>query len=73
MTVAGLGGPVAKLSVGGAHTCVVLEDGRAQCWGGYGSGQTGGGSFPLTSVPTPVFVAGLEGVLGLTRFSGHQP
>ncbi len=39
-----VGGLVAQLSVGSQHTCVVLDDGSARCWGNGDSGRLGYGN-----------------------------
>ena len=39
-----VGGTVVQLAVGGQHTCVVLDDGIARCWGKGDDGQLGYGS-----------------------------
>lgn len=39
-----VGGLVVQLSVGSQHTCVVLDDGNARCWGNGDSGRLGYGS-----------------------------
>src|SRR6185503_5829179 len=35
------GGPVVQLATGGEHTCALLEDGAARCWGDNWDGQLG--------------------------------
>jgi alpha-tubulin suppressor-like RCC1 family protein len=39
-----VGGTAVQLSVGSQHTCVVLDDGNARCWGNGDSGRLGYGS-----------------------------
>jgi alpha-tubulin suppressor-like RCC1 family protein len=39
-----VGGTVVQVSVGGHHTCVVLDDGNARCWGQGETGALGYGS-----------------------------
>jgi alpha-tubulin suppressor-like RCC1 family protein len=39
-----VGGTVVQLSVGSQHTCVVLDDGNARCWGNGDSGRLGYGN-----------------------------
>lgn len=52
--VQGLGGVASRLSVGRAHSCVVLTTGTVRCWGDNGSGQLGDGTTQQRSVPTDV-------------------
>ncbi|MCX6422859.1 MAG: fibronectin type III domain-containing protein [Actinobacteria bacterium] len=56
------GGPtttVVSLAAGSAHSCAVLADGSAKCWGAGLSGRLGDGSGDNSS--TPLLVAGLDG------------
>jgi alpha-tubulin suppressor-like RCC1 family protein len=39
-----VGGNVAQISAGGAHTCALLDTGRVRCWGGGGDGRLGYGN-----------------------------
>lgn len=58
------GGPtttVVSLAAGSAHSCAVLADGSAKCWGAGLSGRLGDGSGNNSS--TPLLVAGLDGTL----------
>ncbi len=48
-----------SVSTGGAHSCALMADGTAQCWGGNGDGELGDNS--TTSSPVPVSVSGLIG------------
>ena len=52
--------PVAALSVGEAHACVLLVSGTVRCWGGNSAGELGDGT--TTSSAHPVTVIGLGGV-----------
>ena len=47
-------------SVGGSHSCAVLSDGTARCWGDTSQGQLGDGT--TADRPSPVTVAGLTGI-----------
>jgi alpha-tubulin suppressor-like RCC1 family protein len=40
----GLAGNPGKLTLGGTHTCVLLQNGSVKCWGGNAKGQLGLGS-----------------------------
>ncbi len=45
----------ASIAAGDDHSCAVLDDGSAMCWGANGSGQLGDGSAPASSaVPVAV-------------------
>ncbi len=57
-TVIGLGGPVSAASAGGYHTCALMPDATARCWGRNTRGQLGDGSSSSFS-STPVTVSGL--------------
>jgi alpha-tubulin suppressor-like RCC1 family protein len=48
---------VAVLSTGGYHTCVMLQDGTAECWGQNTDGQLGDGSGVNQLTPVPVAAA----------------
>ena len=54
VTVTGLGGAVARLSLGYNHSCINLSDGRVQCWGDNRNLQLGDGT--RTNKSRPVFV-----------------
>lgn len=55
---------VVELTAGDAHTCAVLDGGRAVCWGFNGSGQLGDGT--TTTRLLPVFVTNADGTGDLT-------
>ncbi len=70
--VSGLAAPPVNLAAGEEHTCVLLQDGRVQCWGSNTDGQLGNGTFSWTPSVHPVFVTGLEGkAIDLTAGSWH--
>jgi alpha-tubulin suppressor-like RCC1 family protein len=55
----GIANPVASISAGFQHTCVVVKGGKAMCWG-YGSyGQLGNGGTAVASAP--VLVKAVDG------------
>lgn len=45
---------VIQVSTSDDHTCAVVADGAAYCWGYNGYGKLGNGTFASTSVPIPV-------------------
>ena len=51
---------VKSISAGGTHTCAVLDNGSARCWGYNGLGQLGDGT--TTQRNSPVAVSGLGSV-----------
>lgn len=62
MPVVGVGGVgtltgVARVSAGANHTCAVMLDGKANCWGANGQGRLGvGGTSGLSYVHSPMAV-----------------
>lgn len=69
-TVSGLSGPVAQVSVGDQHTCVVTTAGAAQCWGDNPYGGLGDGT--ETDRDAPVTVSGLgSGVASISAGRSH--
>ena len=69
VTVAGLSGAVA-IDAGGRHSCAVLVDGTARCWGYNVHGQLGDGT--VTSSSLPVTVTGLSGAVAIDAASDHS-
>jgi hypothetical protein len=43
-----------QLALGGAHTCALLSDGTAVCWGNNARGQLGDGTTTNRAIPVPV-------------------
>ena len=68
LPVSGLANAVA-IAAGVSHTCALLADGRARCWGFNGSGQLGDGF--TTNQPTPVTVSGLANAVAIDSGGGH--
>lgn len=52
--VIGLGGSAIAISAGGSHTCALLSDGTAKCWGAGPFGQLGNGLWGDSSMPVTV-------------------
>ena len=48
----GVGRTAANISLGGSHSCVILDNGAVSCWGGGGYGQLGNGATSSQSTPT---------------------
>jgi alpha-tubulin suppressor-like RCC1 family protein len=68
--VDGLGGKVTAVAAGHRHTCVLLETGGVQCWGGDASGALGDGGAANRSAPADV--PGLtSGVAAVAAGAGH--
>lgn len=77
VTVSGLSGAVA-LTAGGSHTCALMEDGTARCWGFNGGfdgthwvgGQLGNGTTAAST--TPGLVAGLAPAVSIGAGQYHS-
>jgi len=69
--VAGLGGPAAAVAAGGAHTCALLDDGRARCWGANDQDQLGDGSpvDQVKPVDAVVLRAGMKAITAGASFT----
>ena len=65
--VSGMNGAVA-LSLGGYHSCALLQDATVQCWGENDLGQIGAEGLALSSVP--LTVSGISGAAGV--FTGFK-
>ena len=66
--VAGLKG-VTSVALGGEHSCAILQDGTATCWGDNAKGQLGDGSAAKKHAPAKV--KGLTGVVELALGNDH--
>jgi len=60
---------VMTISAGRLHTCAVLRDGTARCWGVNSSGVLGDGTTSTRLTPVPV--TGLTGAVAITAGDGH--
>ncbi len=72
VTVSGIGGnatPAIAITAGAYHTCAILSDGTARCWGGNARGALGDGT--TTNRSAPVTVTGLASALAITAGSEH--
>jgi len=56
-----LDGPAVAIAAGASHTCALLSDGTAWCWGLNETGQLGDGTLAQRTTPTPV--SGLTGAV----------
>jgi alpha-tubulin suppressor-like RCC1 family protein len=80
--VVAAGGPalsgVTQISAGQLHTCAVLTDGTARCWGNNTNGRLGDGTTTNRSYPVQVLASGttqgvnlLSQVTEISAFVGH--
>lgn len=58
-----------RITVGGLHTCAVLDTGEIQCWGANANGQLGNGTVAATTVPKKV--QGVTTALQVSAGSTH--
>jgi alpha-tubulin suppressor-like RCC1 family protein len=71
--VVGLTNLVARvigIAAGSSHTCALLSDGTARCWGAGGSGQLGNNTV-VTKQLVPVVVSGLSGAVAIAAGGSH--
>jgi alpha-tubulin suppressor-like RCC1 family protein len=57
------------VSVGGLHTCAVLDTGEVQCWGANDNGQIGNGTTATSTVPRKV--SGITTAIGVSAGATH--
>jgi alpha-tubulin suppressor-like RCC1 family protein/putative cell wall-binding protein len=62
---------ITHISAGGGHTCAVLADSTARCWGSNGSGRLGlgDGTTALSLIPVTVTTSAGTALSGVTRIS----
>ena len=73
--VIGLGGNAIAIAAGYDHTCALLDNGTAQCWGSEEGGSLGNGvnlTSPPYGQPTPEAVTGLSGATALVAGGSHS-
>lgn len=62
---------VQKMAPGAFHTCALMADGTARCWGYNNNGQLGTGTATNTYVTAPVKVTGLSAATGISVGQRH--
>jgi uncharacterized protein YjdB len=62
---------ISVVAAGSEHTCGLLSDGSAWCWGSNAGGQLGGGATG-TSATAPVSVPGTDRLQGIVAGAGHS-
>jgi alpha-tubulin suppressor-like RCC1 family protein len=62
--------PITAVATGDFHSCALLADGTARCWGRNDDGQLGNGT--TTDSSTPVTVTGLTDAVAMTAWRGHS-
>jgi alpha-tubulin suppressor-like RCC1 family protein len=67
--VSGLPAAAAAIAAGGAHTCALLADGTARCWGDNANGQLGDGTTTERLAPVPV--GGLSNAVAIAAGGAH--
>ena len=60
---------VIVITLGGSHTCVIIDGGNVQCWGSNFSGQLGNGT--TTNSNTPVPVHGISTAIAVSAGTNH--
>jgi alpha-tubulin suppressor-like RCC1 family protein len=63
---------VAAIAAGALHTCAVLTDGTAQCWGDNTDGALGNGTTSTIPSGNPTAVTGLSGATAIAAGSGFS-
>jgi alpha-tubulin suppressor-like RCC1 family protein len=70
--VSGLNGSAVAISIGIAHTCVVLNSGEIQCWGYNSNGQLGNGTTTTTGINAPVTVSNISHATSIAAGGYHS-
>jgi alpha-tubulin suppressor-like RCC1 family protein len=72
VSVGGLAGTPVSIAAGVAHTCVVLSNGKIQCWGYNSNGQLGDNTTNATKTNPPVTVMNIASGAGLVAAGGYH-